>query len=244
MPPPPISWKTSLLRSPRIPPPTQIGNSQGWLRDFSSELPKNTSTSFQVGTSHEGVGDLYSKLPMNTPPKLELLMEELGTSVLSFPRIPHPPQSKLELLIKDLRFWFWAHQGYPCAHPTQVGSSHGRLKAFSSELPKYTPTQMGSSQGGLRDFGSELPKNIPPPKLDLLLEDLGTSVQSFKRIPHPRQMEFLLEDSVGTGVWRLITASPADTVSLIHFTSRIIAKNQTVDMHVFVHFVRKLGSHE
>ena len=81
-----------------------------------------------------------------TPPKLELLMEDLRTSIL---RIPPPP----------------------------VGTSHGRLRDFSSELPPPPPQKKqkkpGTSHEGLSDFISELTKNTPP-KLEHLMEDLGT----------------------------------------------------------------------
>ena len=39
---------------------------------------------------------------------------------------------------------------------------------------KNSPT-VGTSHGGLRDFGSELTKNTPsPPELELLMEELET----------------------------------------------------------------------
>ena len=113
------------------------------------------------------------------------------------------------------------------------------------------PTQIGTSHGGLKDFSSELPKNTPPQsKFELLIEDLGISILSFPRMPPPtptqigtshrglrdlssklpnklntpffpptQNWNFSWRTLTGTGVWRLITVSPADTVSLSIFWS-------------------------
>ena len=58
-------------------------------------------------------------------------------------------------------------------------------------------------------FSSELTKNAPT-ELELLMEDFGTLVLSLPRIHIPNSTWRTLR---GTGVWRLITVSPADTVS-------------------------------
>ena len=49
--------------------------------------------------------------PHSNPLKLELLMEDLGTLFLTLPRIP----------------------------PVRIGTSHGKLKDFSSEFPRMSP---------------------------------------------------------------------------------------------------------
>ena len=97
----------------------------------------------------EGLEILVQNIPL---PQLELLMEDLGTSVLSLPRItPPPPQKELELLMEHLR-------------------------TSGLSLPKYSPPpKFGTSHGGHRDCGSELTKNILLPlyprgyRLSLLL---------------------------------------------------------------------------
>ena len=65
------------------------GISHAGLRDFSSELTKILPQDF--GTSHGIIRDFNSELTKNTPHhKMELLMEDLGTLVLSLQRIsPH-----------------------------------------------------------------------------------------------------------------------------------------------------------
>ena len=83
--------------------------------------------------------DFGSELTMNTPhtripTQIELLMEDLGTSVLSLPKIPPP---RLEVVMEDL----------------------GTLVL---SLPR-TPSPIITSHGGIRDFSSELTKNNPLP---------------------------------------------------------------------------------
>ena len=85
------------------PPPPQIGTSHGGLRDYMSELPKNTAS----------------------PPKLEYLMEDSGSSGLSFPKMPPPPPPpKLELVIQDL---VTSVLSFPRIPPPKTGTSHGGL---------------------------------------------------------------------------------------------------------------------
>ena len=84
----------------------------------------------------------------------------------------------MKILMDGLRVW--AHQEYPS-----------------------TPTQMASSHGGLRDFSSELTKNklkhqgAPSSRLKLFMEglgNLGTLVLSAPRVPQPTQLKLLMED--------------------------------------------------
>ena len=107
-PPPPqnwnFSWKTQGLwflprnhtEYPILNPPTPPNRtSHGWTSGKSVTRIHPPP----IGTSHEELGDFGSELTKNTPvPELELLMEGLGTSVLSIPRIPPP---NLELLMED-----------------------------------------------------------------------------------------------------------------------------------------------
>ena len=55
-------------------------------------IPGNEYPYPRIGNYHEGLRDFSSELTMNTLPptslELELLMECLGTAVLSLPRIP------------------------------------------------------------------------------------------------------------------------------------------------------------
>ena len=83
--------------------------------------------------------DFESELTMNTPhthipTQIELLMEDLGTSVLNLPKIPPP---RLELVNEDL----------------------GTLVL---SLPRI-PSPIITSHGGIRDLSSELTKNNPLP---------------------------------------------------------------------------------
>ena len=61
-------------------------------------------------------------------------------------RIPSPPW-EMKLLMDGLLFW--ARQEYT----PQLGTSHGGLRDFSSQITKNTPTptQIRTSHGGLRD---------------------------------------------------------------------------------------------
>ena len=87
------------------------------LRDFDSELDKNTTP--RIGTAHGGFTEFNYELAKNNPPPPNNLnfMENLGTSVLSSPRI-HPPH--------------------------RIGTSHGSLRNFSSELTKNNPSPIRS----------------------------------------------------------------------------------------------------
>ena len=84
-------------------------------------------------------------------------MEDSGTLVLSLPRIPNPHR---------------------------IGTYHGGLWDFGSELMKNNPHRIGNSHGGPRDFSSELTKNNspPPPQLEFLMEASGTLVLSLTTI--------------------------------------------------------------
>ena len=98
---------TSVLSLPRIPLTPRIGTSHGRLRDFGSELNKNTPPPPHQ-THTQNWNFLWRTLVLSLPrirpppPELELLMEDLGTLVLNLPRIPlTPPPPELELLIED-----------------------------------------------------------------------------------------------------------------------------------------------
>ena len=79
-------FRTLVLSLPRIPSSLRIGTCHGGLKDFGSELTKNTPPS-RIGTSHGRLRNFGSELTKNTPlPELELIMEDLGTLVLSLPR--------------------------------------------------------------------------------------------------------------------------------------------------------------
>ena len=48
----------------------------------------------------------------------------------------------------------------PSPPPPKIGTSHGKLGNFGSELTKSTsPARIGTSYGRIRDFGFELTKN-------------------------------------------------------------------------------------
>ena len=140
--------------------------------------------------------------PSNSP----LQKWKFSWIVLSFPRINPPPLPP---------------------PPTQIGTSHGGLKDFSSELPKNTPSpiQIWTSHRGLRDFNAELPKNAPthPTQIGTShrgLRDLSSKLpKNTPFFPPTQNWNFSWGALTGTGVWRLITVSPADTVSLSIFWS-------------------------
>ena len=92
--------------------------------------------------------DFESELTMNTPhthipTQIELLMEDLGTSVLSLPKIPPP---RLELVNEDLGTLVLSLSRIP----SPIITSHGGIRDLSSELtnPLPTPRQIGTSHEG------------------------------------------------------------------------------------------------
>ena len=64
------------------------------------------------------------------------------------------------------------------SNPIQIGTSHGYVRDFSSELTKNTPPPPHVWNFWCRTWGLQFrayqeSKNTPPPRLDLLMEDLG-----------------------------------------------------------------------
>ena len=106
------------------------------------------------------------------------------------------PAPELKLLMEDLETSIWAFQEYL---PKRIGTSHGGLRHFGSELTKNTPTpRIETSHGGLMYFSSELTKNTPP--------------------PHPLlELELLMEGYTGDWCGETNTVSPADTISFSEF---------------------------
>ena len=108
----------------------------------------------------------------------------------SLQRIPLPPRNGTS------HGWTLGSEVKKKTSPT-VGTSHGGLRDFGSELTKNTPlpTWIGTSHGGIRNFGSEFTKTPPPPPR------IGTS--------HGGLGDFGSELTKNTSLCR-----PADTVSL------------------------------
>ena len=91
-------------------------------------------------------------------------------------RIPYSWQRKpllpeMKLLMKDF--------GFKNTTP-KIGTSHGRLRDFSSELTKNYPPQIGTSHRGLRAFCSELLKITPPPPKLLFGKNFREKLQYHK----------------------------------------------------------------
>ena len=49
------------------------------MEDLGTSVPSFPPPQKKTRTSHGGLSDFYSELTKNTPPKLEHLMEDLGT---------------------------------------------------------------------------------------------------------------------------------------------------------------------
>ena len=74
--------------------------------------------------------------------------------------------------------------------PNQIGTSHGALRDFRSELLKNPLPSIGTSHRGLR---TELTKNTPnpqPQELEFLMEDFGTLVLSLPKCPNLQNCYF------------------------------------------------------
>ena len=103
---------------------------------------------------HGGIRDFRQKLTKNTPhtpPKLELLMEDVGNSNKPYQEylLPLP---KMELLMEDLGT---SRKSLPRIPFTQTGIPYGGIRDFRQKLTKNTPqppSQTGTSHGGRRDF--------------------------------------------------------------------------------------------
>ena len=87
-----------------------------------------------------------------------------------------------------------------------LSKSH-RIRYSWQRIPP--PPRIGTSHGGLMDFSSELTRNTPSPELEPLMEDLGTqnntiqlTVLSLPRIS-PQNWNFSWRTVQGTGEWRL-----------------------------------------
>ena len=102
--------------------------------NFGSELLQNTPPPpKEFGTSHQRLRDFGSELLKSPTPKLELLMEDLGTSVLN---LPESPLQKTYIVITENKELsnqintLFLNEEYP--HPIQIGTSHGGLQVWAT----------------------------------------------------------------------------------------------------------------
>ena len=76
------------------------------------------------------------------------------------------------------------------------------MKAQSNTPPPPTLIRIGTSHGGLRKFGSEVGRTTPPPELELLMEDLeslGLRLVEYPALPKFEVIEYTVRFGTSHG---------------------------------------------